>query len=250
MPLSLVYDPDIQTVCSFSYVNVKHQKQPHSIFVAAFLNIKALHSDLFSSNVIVDPSFVMCRQGMKTPDSFKSDDSGCRISFGSRQSIVSDDEPSSPDLPYMVRHVSDETETCGKGFPLELDAKKLKEVSVVMCDVPTCDGYWTKQSFRKKSVSDSVSRCSDDTGCGFDSENEEECLSSKKHGVESKKPPFVKSSSKDSGVVTDRMCANSLRDSMSDFSDDMIEEEEFNYSPKAFQGKYPEHIIVSCITAH
>lgn len=211
----------------------------------SFLDLRGVRSNMRFDNEIMNSNCVACHSGIKNfnPDTTEND-SGCRISIG----MTSDDEPSSPDVPYMVRHVPDD-ETCKKANPmLELKAENLKQISMVVCDVP-CDGYRTKLSFRKKNVPDTISRCSNDTGCGSDSENEEESfLETLDYGMESKKHPFFKSSSKDSGVVTN-MCANSLRDSMSDISDDMIDEE-FDYSPKTFQEKYPEHIIVSCITAH
>ena len=201
-------------------------------------------------NDATNPRFTACLYGMKPLDLFltnvKEHDSGCQISKDSRQSYTSDEEPSSHNVPYMVHHMPDET--CKKTNTLELNAENLKHVSKIMCDV-SCDGYRTKESFRKKKTPDSISRCSNDTGCGSDNEHENEsCLEILKFEVESKKHPFNKSSSKDSGVVTN-MCSNSIQDSMSDISDDIIDEE-IDYSTKTFQVKHPGQIIVSCITAH
>ena len=220
-------------------------------FLAGLLDVGNLPSDLLAGETTNDQVCVECCKDNNFSGSVSSDgkmvDSGCQLSMDgscSQNSFESDDETSSPRVSYMIRHDPEEIMNGDKCDQDTFDVQVLKRTSLVLCEVP-CDGYWTKQSFRKKPVAmDSISQCSSDTGCGSEYGNEEP-LDSIAYESDAKKHPFIKSTSKDSGVSTDSVCSNSLHGSISDVSEHMIEEE-CEYPQKI----YPEQIIVSCITAH
>ena len=229
-------------LCSVDYLS-------SVVFVAGFQSrLDNHHFDFMNTD---NPSFVVCSHFPPTPASLRSSveeiDSGCPLSIGSTNTLNLEDDPSALDVSYMVRHVSDDVIKPDKKLvhPADFHKKSRGSVAMIVCE-KDCEGYWSKEQFQKPPP-DSISRCSsNDTGCGSDCCNEEESCGDVKYGMEGKKHPFIKTTSKDSGVLTTSGFLCSSRESMSDVSEG-IPEEEFSCPPTLCHMNYPDHMAVSCM---
>ena len=173
------------------------------------------------------------RRHIRTKSSFdakRENDSGCPISLSSnsiRSLPFEEDSPVSSEISYCLHHQANSLSHAEEDDVFSISSLSFSEKNVGLCDGEAqTGGYWSKSS--PFDPVDRFSRYSDDTGCG--SESEEDCENVKKeetnfsvkvNSIDEKKRTFFKTTSKDSGVVTDAFRMNSVT-SLSDVSEDAV----------------------------
>lgn len=154
-------------------------------------------------------------------------DSGCSCSISSNsiRSHKSDRSfPSLSEIPYCLHQVTNSSRhDQDKLFSRSLTSLEDDPQAIGIDQIPSGGGYWSKEPFETSSAKSRFSRCSDDTGCGSEYEENVDEMNNfvfANDPKEGKKHPFVKTTSKDSGVVNENFRTNSIG-SLSDVSQEV-----------------------------